>query len=277
MEFVLIALVGIIVSAFGTVVGFGGGVFMVPLLIILFHVPINVAIGSVILALLPGSLISTYFNYKAKQIDFLAGIILEAPTMVGTVIGAYLTSIIPVFLIEIIFSLFISWIGIYMFRKAKHGDAEVDKSSKLYKLNRLGPGIIRRSKKGAYRISFLLCGIFGIMAGILAGFFGIGGGFLKIPIMVGVFNIPPLIASSTALFMIVFTSFTGSASHYFLGHIYFQSSFPVVIGFIMGAFIGNKLNVKVSDKTLRKLIGIGLLLAGFAVFIYAVVLRYIIK
>ena len=96
MQIILIFLCGVLFSAFGTVVGFGGGIFMIPVLIIFFHVPIDIAVGSVILALLPGSLISTYFNFKAKKIDYLAGIYLEVPTIVGTVLGSLLTAIIPV-------------------------------------------------------------------------------------------------------------------------------------------------------------------------------------
>ena len=55
---------------------------MLPLLIIFFRIPIDIAVGSVILALLPGSLISTFFNARQKKIDYLAGILLEIPTMV---------------------------------------------------------------------------------------------------------------------------------------------------------------------------------------------------
>ena len=96
MQIILIFLCGVLFSAFGTVIGFGGGIFIIPVLIIFFHVPINIAVGSVILALFPGSLISTYFNFKAKKIDYLAGIYLEVPTIVRNSFGIFTNSNNPV-------------------------------------------------------------------------------------------------------------------------------------------------------------------------------------
>lgn len=273
MEIFLIILTGIIVSAFGTVIGFGGGVFMIPVLIIFFHLPINLAVGSVILALFPGSLISTIFNHRNKTIDYKSGIILEIPTMLGTIAGSFLTAILPAFISEILFSIFICMVGIYMFRKGLNGEIKQVENSFFNKLNKIGPGITRNTKYGTYRMSYLLSLIFGMMAGIMAGFFGIGGGFLKTPIMVNVFNIPPSIAASTALFMIVITSLTGSVSHYMLGHITAQYSLPVVAGFVIGAFAGNSLSIKISEKLLTQLIGIGLLLAGTSVFLFNVFVK----
>ncbi len=273
MEIFFIALSSIIVSAFGTIIGFGGGVFMIPILIIFFHVPINIAIGSVILALFPGSLISTIYNHRNNTIDYKSGIVLEIPTIFGTVAGSFLTVYLPTFLTEIFFSVFIGLVGLYMFNKARKGKVRQDENSIFNKLNNIGPRMIRTTRHGTYQMSYLLSIVFGLMAGVMAGFFGIGGGFLKTPIMVNVFNIPPFIAASTALFMIVITSFTGSISHYFLGHITAQYSIPVVIGFIIGAFAGNSLSVKVSEKMLGQLIGVGLLLAGFSVFIFSVFVK----
>lgn len=267
MEIILIFFFAILFSAFGTLVGFGGGIFMLPLLIIFFRVPIDIAVGSVILALLPGSIISTYFNARLKKIDYLAGILMEIPTIVGTVVGSLLTSIIPLFILEIFFSIFVSFVGIYTYQKIGKVNIHASRNSIFFKLNKIGPRIVKRSESGAYRISFIVAFSFGFIAGMIAGLFGVGGGFLKTPIMVNVFNIPPSIATATAIFMIIFTSITGSASHYFLGHINFTYSIPIVAGFIVGAIVGNHLNIKISERFLAKLIGIGLVFAGFCVLL----------
>ena len=241
---------------------------MVPLLIIGFGVPIKVAIGSVMIALFPSALVSTYFNSRNGTVDFISGIVLELPTMLGTVLGAYLTAVLPVYSIEIAFSIFIVLLGIYMFGKSSKQEHRFKRETFLYKMNKFGPRIIRRSGNRAYRISFIVSLFAGIFAGMLAGFFGVGGGFMKVPIMVNLFNMPAQIAASTGLFMIVITSLTGSVSHYLLGHITFAHSLPVVIGFFIGALVGNILNLKVKDKTISHLIAIGLILAGVAVLIY---------
>lgn len=262
----LIFLCAVGFSAFGSIVGFGGGIFMLPVLIMIFHVPINIAVGSVIIGLLPGSLISSYFNAKNDKIDYTAGVILEIPTIIGTVLGAYLTSSIPLHFLELIFSFFVIAVGIYTFNKGKK---EKGQSSLFLKLNEIGPAKQKTTARGSYKISYLLATIFGLMAGTLAGLFGIGGGFLKTPIMINVFNIPPSIAAGTALFMIIFTSLTGTISHYSLGHININYSLPIFFGFIVGAFLGNQFNLKISEMGLAQLIGIGLLLAGISLLLKA--------
>src|SRR5574342_289011 len=94
--------VAFIVSAFGTVVGFGGGVFMVPILTLMFHIPIQLAIGCVILALFPSATISTVHNFHRGTIDFVVGILLEIPTIIGTILGAWLTSYLPTWQLELL-------------------------------------------------------------------------------------------------------------------------------------------------------------------------------
>jgi uncharacterized membrane protein YfcA len=273
MEIAIIFLFAIIFSAFGTVVGFGGGIFMIPFLLVFFNIPMNIVAGSVILALIPGSLISTIFNIRTKKIDYLAGVALEVPTIVGTVFGSLLTSFLPVYILEISFSFFIGLVGFYTYRKGYKGNIQLSKNHIFFKLNKIGPRVIKKTETGAYRISFFTAVCFGMMAGMMAGMFGVGGGFLKAPIMINVFNIPPSVAAATSLFMIVFTSLTGSVSHYLLGNINFTYATPIVGGFIIGSFVGNHFNMKLSEHFLTKLIGIGLVFAGICVLVNTLVIR----
>lgn len=269
MQYFLLIVISIVISSFGTLVGFGGGVFMIPILVIGFGVPINIAVGSVIIALLPSSIISSYFNYKNKTIDYLSGIYLEIPTIAGTVIGAYFTAIIPLFISRIAFSVFIISFSLFSLinKKSKH-KSDHPHDSFFHKLNKFGPGVVRNTSYGSYQMSFVILFLFGMLAGIGAGYFGIGGGFLKTPILLDVFNVPPHIASATALFMIVFTSLTGSISHYYLGHLHFGYSIPIIIGFSIGAFSTKLFHAKIPQKNLRYLIFIGLLLAGLSMLIF---------
>ena len=266
---ILIILLGILISGFGTIVGFGGGVFMVPLLVIGFNVPLNIAVGSVLVALFPSALISTIFNWRKKLIDFKTGLLLEVPTAFGTVLGSYLSVIIPILILELVFGIFVVYLGITFVLKSYNTKPKNIRDTIFYKLNKIGPSVIRKTNYGAYRVSFMLALAFGIMAGTMAGLFGIGGGFLKVPIMVGVFSTPTQVASATGLFMIVITSLTGSVSHYFLGNIHFGYAIPVVIGFVIGAVLGNSLSTKTNEHTLKRLIGIGLSLSGLVFLIYS--------
>ena len=266
---ILIIILAVFISAFGTIVGFGGGVFMIPLLVIGFHVPLNIAVGSVLVALFPSALISTIYNGKKKLIDYKTGILLEIPTVFGTVLGSFLSVIIPLFILELVFGIFVILLG-FNFIKNSYGEQVKNiKDSIFYKLNKIGPKVIRRTSYGAYRVSFMLALVFGVIAGTMAGLFGIGGGFLKVPILMGVFSTPSQVASATGLFMIVITSLTGSISHYFLGNVHFGYAVPIIIGFVGGAFIGNSLSTKIDEHILKRLIGIGLSLSGLVFLFYS--------
>jgi uncharacterized membrane protein YfcA len=269
---ILIILSALIFSGFGTIVGFGGGVFMIPLLVIGFHVPLNIAVGSVLVALFPSALVSTIFNWKKKLIDYKTGLLLEIPTMFGTVFGSLLSVIIPLIILEWIFGIFVVYLGINFIIKSYELQVRNSKDSIFYKLNKIGPAVIRRTEYGAYRVSFMMALVFGVMAGTAAGLFGIGGGFLKVPIMVGIFSTPSQIASATGLFMILLTSLTGSISHYFLGNVHFGYAVPVMIGFVIGAFAGNSLSTKIDEHILKRLIGIGLSLSGLAFLVHSIFL-----
>ena len=258
----LIILFAIIFSAFGTIVGFGGGIFMVPLLVIGFHVPLNVAVGSVLVALFPSSLISTIFNSKRKLIDYKTGILLEIPTAFGTVFGSLLSVIVPLFILELVFGIFVVSLGLNFVINSYKVQVRNTKDTVFYKLNKIGPSVFRHTDYGEYRVSFMLALVFGVMAGTMAGLFGIGGGFLKVPILIGVFSTPAQIASATGLFMIVITSLTGIISHYFLGNVHFGYAVPISIGFIIGALVGNTFSAKIDEHILKRLIGIGLALSG---------------
>lgn len=266
IEHLLIFLIAAGVSAFGTLVGFGGGVFMVPILILLFGVPIQLAIGSVIVALFPSALISTFYNVRKDSIDFLVGLLLEGPTIIGTIIGAWLTTYLPTRQIEILFSILVIWTGIAMFRR--NNQSTQPKFSLFKRLNNLPPRLLRRTSKGVYQMSGITVTLFGLISGIVAGLFGIGGGFIKGPLMVLGFGMPARIAAPTALFMIVITSAVGSVSHYWLGHLQWEIGLLVTLAFISGSLLGNRMTRTIPERRLVKAIGLGLIAAGIAMVIF---------
>jgi uncharacterized membrane protein YfcA len=267
-EYIAMFLVAFAVSGFGTIVGFGGGVFMVPILTLVFRIPIQIAIGCVILALFPAAIISTVYNVRRGLVDFLVGILLEIPTVVGTILGAWLTDYLPTWQLEILFSLMVIITGVVMFRKS--GRASASQFSFFKKLNRLPPRLVRATANGTYELSGLTVVIFGLTSGLIAGLFGIGGGFIKGPLMVLGFGIPARIAAPTALFMIVITSAVGSISHYLLGHIQWKIGLFLVVAFTLGALFGNRQAGKLAEKNLVQFIAGGLIAAGLAMAVFTV-------
>ena len=262
----LLIIIGLLISLYGSIVGFGGGIFMVPILVSVFGYDLDVAAGTAMISLVPSSIISTILNRKKGQVDFKVGCLLEAPTMVGVVLGSLILSYFSatgnLLVLEIVFALMILILGASFFiGKDKERN---NKDSFFYKLNTQKPAFIFKNELNyvAYRVSLYMALFFGLVSGALAGLFGVGGGFMKTPIMLKVFEIPAKIAAGTALFMIVITSITGSVMHTMQGHILLDKSWPVVLGFTLGAIIGFKVNTHLKEDFLEKLIGVSLVTAA---------------
>ncbi|MDO6389935.1 sulfite exporter TauE/SafE family protein [Pontibacter sp. BT731] len=269
MEEFIIFVVGALVSGFGTIIGFGGGVFMVPILIIFFGYNIEIAIGATMSALVPASIIASVFNLRDRSIDYLVGSLIQFPAVAGTVLGAFMVAFLPVSELQVIFALFVLTVGFFMV-KPQEKDKIQRHSGMMYRIRRVPTSFIRknRAKHTAYRLNGGLVSVFGFASGIIAGLFGIGGGFLQTPMMIKLFRIPPQIATSTSLFILVITSFTGFISHYLLGNVIWTRSLPLMAAFAIGAVGGNMLKKRQGKmQGLEKLIGIGLLLAGAGVII----------
>jgi uncharacterized membrane protein YfcA len=264
---ILIFIIGFIVSAFGAIVGFGGGVFIVPVLVLLFNVPIHFAIGSVIFSLFPSALISTIYNYRLRLIDFAVGILWEIPATLGIVIGAIFTTRLPAFHLKLTFSAVVIVIGAGLF--TRNLDNQGNNSVINGKFNNLPLRLIRTNSHGSYSLSGISLTGFGMMTGVMAGLLGVGGGFLKTPILVTVFRIPARVAAATALFTIVTTSITGSVTHFFLGHLQWDLALLLAVSFSSGAILGNRIVIGVSEKKLVKLIAAGLVFAGLAMLLFS--------
>src|SRR5699024_3103017 len=111
----LLILLGLLISLYGSIVGFGGGIFMVPILVTVFDYSLDIAAGTAMISLVPSSLISTYLNRKKGQVDFKMGILLEIPTMVGVVLGSLILTYFAtkgnLLILEIVFATMILLVG----------------------------------------------------------------------------------------------------------------------------------------------------------------------
>lgn len=262
MIYLFIAICALLASSYGALIGFGGGVFIVPILVLGFHYPMNYAVGAVTLSLVPSALITTLLNHKEGHVDYATGTILEIPTVVGVIAGSALVSVLPTVQLQYIFVIAITIVGISFLRRRQ--ESTVSKDNFISRINKKEPGFNKKDKNGniLYRVNYLLATFFGLLSGTLAGLLGIGGGFLKTPIMIKAFKMPAKIAAGTALFMIVITSITSSVSHYILGHVVWNYALPVLAGFIIGPFIAIWIKRKLTSAHLEKLVGISLILAA---------------
>ena len=109
----------------------------------------------------------------------------------------------------------------------------------------------------------LMLFVLGIVAGIISGLLGIGGGVLLVPALVLIARVEIHIAIGVSLAVIVPTALVGVLKHYSLGNVEFATAITVAIGGMIGAYLGASYASSISEANLKRMFGVLLLVLGF--------------
>jgi len=220
---VLLVLVGVLVGTLSGFFGIGGGMILVPILMIL-GIDIKTAIGISIVQMVFSSIYGSYLNYKKGSLILGEGIWVGIGGFFGGFIGAYVSTLISDKVLSYMF-LGLLIFALYRLFSAKTSEDEVVKT-----LNKM--------------ILFMVGAIIGIFAISL----GVGGSILLTPILVGFLQYPIKKAVSAGLFFVAFSSIAGLISHLSIGHIDLEKGLYVAVASLGGVFIGIWLKDKVSSS-----------------------------
>ncbi|MHA1994569.1 MAG: sulfite exporter TauE/SafE family protein [Candidatus Hodarchaeales archaeon] len=249
------------IGVVGVIGGFGGGVFLFPILI-LAGFPIEIAAANSLISLFLPSVLATIHNHRRNEINYKLGIGFEIPTAVGAIIGANLTLLLPSTLMYAIFGC-VAFIMAYMMIKDldDQNSGKIVEKSIFKRIMAFGPKLKQNDKEASSNIGFLMLVLSGAISGMLAGMFGIGAGWIKAPLMITGFGVPSNIASATATFMIVITSAVGGYTHFLHGNLDIIF-FPLTLGLIIGAEIGCRIRDQIQTILITKVVIISLVIIG---------------
>lgn len=234
----------------GSLTGLGGGVVVIPLLTLVFHVDIRYAIGAALLASIGNSSGAATAYIKEGITNIRLGMFLEIATTIGAVGGALIAVYTPTNTIAVLFGVVLIFSALMTIRKkSDHAEQEGSKLSYLLKLNSSYPtkdGVVNYKLKN-------IGGGFSIMlgAGVLSGLLGIGSGALKVLAMDGAMRIPFKVSTTTSNFMMGVTVAASAVVYLQRGYIDPGIAFPVVLGVLGGAFTGARLLTIINPRTLR--------------------------
>ncbi|AQW95009.1 sulfite exporter TauE/SafE family protein [Elizabethkingia anophelis] len=268
LVFTLILLVGAYMAGFlGSLTGLGGGVIIIPLLTLVFHVDIRYAIGAALLASIATSSGAASAYVKEGITNIRLGMFLEIATTIGAVIGAFIAIYMPTNAIAVIFGVVLIFSAAMTVRK-KH-EAKLTMGSKLSEKLKLNSTYPVNGEKVSYQLTNVAGG-FSLMtlAGVLSGLLGIGSGSLKVLAMDSTMKIPFKVSTTTSNFMIGVTAAASAVVYLQRGYMDPGIAFPVVLGVLAGALTGAKILPKINPKILRII---------FAVAITAVAIEMIIN
>jgi uncharacterized membrane protein YfcA len=260
-EFSILVGVGSFVAGFlGALTGLGGGVVLVPLLTLFFHVDIRYAIGASLVSVIATSSGAAAAYVKEGFSNIRIGMFLEIATTLGALLGAYLALKVPTHAIAIVFGLVLLYSGYLSGRtqppQPQH--AQPDPLATRLKLNGSYP-----SPDGPkpYFIRGVPAG-FSIMfgAGTLSGLLGIGSGAVKVLAMDQAMRIPFKVSTTTSNFMIGVTAAASAGVYLSRGYIDPGVAMPVMLGVLAGSLLGAQLLLKIKTRSVRSIFTVVILL-----------------
>lgn len=243
----------------GSLTGLGGGVVMIPVLVLLFHVNIHYAMGASLISVIATSSGAASAYLRRGYTNLRIGMFLETGAVIGAFIGAILVAYISKTLIAILFA-FVLFVSAFLtLKRQEEKDASLPPHPWAVRL-RLSDATTEQQVYSVQRVPLAL-GIMGF-AGCLSGLLGIGSGALKVLAMDYAMRLPYKVATSTSNFIIGITAAVSVGVYFANGYIVPGITFPVMIGVAFGALLGARILVKVGNQRLRLFFSVVICLLG---------------
>ncbi len=243
----------------GALSGLGGGMFIVPALVMLAHLPMQTAVGASLLAVVATSAGASVAFVRDGWTNLRVAIVLECATVSGALLGAFLAGWISAPLLEALFALMMlqsAWFSLR--RRDAEPLAHSDTLCAKFALGGRLPDPDGRSTP--YGVANLPGGAaLMLVAGLMSGLLGIGSGALKVIAMDQVMRLPLKVSSATSNFMIGVTAGAGAIVFLARGDVAPMVAAPVALGVTAGAIAGSKLLPYANVRWLR-MVFVGLLL-----------------
>ncbi len=260
---ILLGLGSFAAGLLGALTGLGGGVVIVPLLVLAFGVDLPDAVGTSLIAVIATSSGAAAAYVREGYSNIRIGMVLEVATTIGAIAGALLALVIAPGIISIIFGVALL-ISAYLSARQRPPDARPTQSDRLAEYLRLRGSFPTPEGPRAYHVVGLPLG-FALMwvAGVLSGLLGIGSGAFKVLAMDQVMKLPFKVSTTTSNFMIGVTAAASAGVYLNRGCIAPDLALPVVLGVLAGSALGTRILVVAQVRVLR--IVFAVLVLGIAV------------
>jgi uncharacterized membrane protein YfcA len=248
----------------GALTGLGGGVMLIPLLTLGFHVDMRYAIGASLISVIATSSGAAAAYVREGYSNVRIGMFLEVATTFGAVLGAFLATRAPTRALAIIFGIVLIY-SAWLSRSKMEDDAAtvVDNpwSDRLRMSAAYPDG--GAGEMLAYKVDRIPAGfatMFG--AGVLSGLLGIGSGAVKVLAMDKVMRIPFKVSTTTSNFMIGVTAAASAGIYLARGYVNPVLAFPVMLGVLAGSLLGAKVLIHTRVSLLRMIFALAIAALG---------------
>lgn len=184
----ILAVLGAATGLLSGLFGIGGGVVLVPMLVIFLGFQQRLAAGTSVAAILPAAIVGGTGYALQGNVDWIAAVLLAAGIIIGAQIGSYLLSRVPTGFLRWMFMVFLLAVVVSLWFVIPQRDAQIDVTV----------------------FTGIMLVVTGLITGVLSGLLGVGGGVVVVPILMFFFGSSDLIAKGTSLIMLIPGSISGT-------------------------------------------------------------------
>ncbi len=270
---------GAAAGVFGSLLGLGGGVLIVPLLTLGFGLDLRTAVGVSLVSVIMTSSAAAGVYLERHVANLRLGMTLELFTATGALVGGLVAFLVDERLLSLLFAILLAYVAFTMARPRRAADpvtggaagADVDGGGPPGPEDDAPPGrraAMLQDLSGAdYRVRNLGRGVVGSTgAGVVSALLGVGGGIVKVPLMNLGMGVPLRVATATSNLMIGITAAASAVIYLFRGEIDPYVAGPTAIGVFIGATVGSRIAHRVDLRILRLLFVVVLAYTAFAMF-----------
>lgn len=263
---------GLFAGWLGALVGLGGGIIVIPALVLGFGVDIRIAVATSLVTVVATSTAAGSIFVGKGLANMRLGMSLEVFTTLGGITGGLVAMKVPQTALGLIFAALVTVTAVLMFRGRDSHGGKQEAAPSSDDAGAEPPGVEERGRlAGAYydahqgalvpyeAVRLGVGGAVSFGAGVLSGLLGVGGGFIKVPAMTLGMKVPFKVAAATSNFMIGVTAAASLFIYFSEGLVHPALATPVALGVVVGAVGGSATARKVSATLLRRVLAVVLL------------------
>jgi uncharacterized membrane protein YfcA len=249
---------GAAAGVFGSLLGLGGGILIVPLLTLGFGLPLREAVGVSLVCVIMTSSAAAGVYLERHVANLRLGMTLELFTAIGALVGGSIAFLVDERILSLLFAVLLAYVAFTMFRApAGNASPSLDQATLDAEPDDPDPSpptVLDRLAGDGYQVRNLGRGLVGATgAGVASSLLGIGGGIIKVPLMHLSMGVPLRVATATSNLMIGITGAASAVIYLIHGGIDPYVAGPTAIGVFVGATAGSRLSHHIGLRNLRLL------------------------
>jgi len=269
-QFIGLILAAVVASTLGSMLGLGGGVFLVPLFTLFFHLDPTLAVAASAMCVVTNSVVGSSIHLRSGFTNLRLAMLMEVTTAIGAVAGALVALKVGATLISAMLGAVLLYSAFSMVRQRRITPPPPAPDAPDPFGLRSAYHDVATGQTSEYLPVHLPAGLaISGAAGVLSGMLGIGGGVIKVPMMNLLMKIPVKAAAGTGSFMVGMTAVATAAVFWADDQIDPRIVVPAMIGVFIGGQVGSQVTRRVHTHRITLVFVIVIAYLGFSMVLKA--------